>query len=171
MPGYKEFMEMFKFKSKNSVYKLINNMVDEGMVEKDSGGHLIPQNIFGGVAMLGLVEAGIPHEAIADINDAISLDDFLIRKPGETYMLTVKGESMIDAGIHDGDRILIEQASVAKQGDIVVAEVDGDWTLKYYESKRGQPYLKPANKNFDSIFPREYLRVGGIVKAVIRKYA
>src|SRR4051812_6263399 len=95
MPGYKEIMNLVGFKSKNAVYKLINKLVDEGFVEKDSNGKLTPKRLFGEVPMLGLVEAGFPTTPDEELKDTISLDEFMIDNKDATYILEVKGDSMI----------------------------------------------------------------------------
>lgn len=163
-------MRLVGFKSKNAVHKLVNKLTQEGFVEKDSNGHLIPMNIYGEIKKLGVVEAGFPAVAEEDASDTISLDQLLIKNKDSTYMLTVKGDSMIDAGIHDGDMVIAERNQNPKAGDIVIAEVDGGWTMKYFRRVGSRVYLDPANKNFDSIIPKEELKIEAIVKAVIRTY-
>lgn len=170
MPVYREIMSILGFKSKNAVYKLINKLVEEGMIEKDKNGKLIPKKLFGEVSMLGLVKAGFPSTAEEQILDTMSLDDFLIEKKEATYLLEVDGDSMIDAHIADGDLVIAERTNKAKDGDIVIAEVDGEWTMKYYKEKAGRAWLEPANKNFKPIYPTESLTIAAIVKGVIRKY-
>ena len=170
MPGYKEIMALVGFKSKNAVYKLINKLVEEGVVEKDSKGKLVPNKLFGEVPVLGLVEAGFPTSAEEELLDTISLDDFLIEDKNASYLLEVKGDSMIDEGIKEGDLVLVERRSEAKEGEIVIAEVDGGWTMKYFRKKNGKVYLEPANKNYKPIYPGYEFRIAAVVKAVIRKY-
>ena len=85
-------------------------------------------------------------------------------------MLEVKGDSMIDAGIQEGDLVIAERGKEPKQGDIVIADVDGGWTMKYYRKKGGQVYLEPANKNYKPIYPTESLNIAAVVKGVVRKY-
>lgn len=170
MPGYAEIMNLVGFKSKNAVYKLINKMVDEGTVEKDSKGKLSPKKLFGEIPMLGLVEAGIPTAAEADAEETVSLDDYMIRNKESTYLLKVKGDSMIDAGIREGDMVLVERNDNPKVGDIVIAEVDGGWTMKYFRKKGEKIYLEPANKKYSLIYPEYDLKIAAIVKGVIRKY-
>ena len=85
-------------------------------------------------------------------------------------MLKVKGDSMKDAGIIEGDTVLVERTSSPKEGQIVIAEVDGGWTMKYLRKKNGMPYLEAANAKYQPIFPRSNLRIAAVVKAVIRKY-
>jgi SOS regulatory protein LexA len=170
MPGYKEIMRLVGFKSKNAVYKLINKMVEQGLVEKDSQGRLVPKNIFGQLPMLGLVEAGFPTSVDEELTDTLSLDEYLIDNKDSTYVLEVKGDSMIEAGIHDGDLVIAERRNNPKEGDIVIAEVDGGWTMKYFRKKNGQVYLEPANKNYKPIYPNYDLKIAAVVKGVVRKY-
>ena len=171
MPSYAEIMKLVGFKSKNAVYKLIRKMMDEGSVSKDATGRLIPNRMLGEVPLIGLVEAGFPSAADEVSLDSVSLEDYLIDKKDRTYLLEVKGQSMIDAGIHEGDYVIAERGKVAKAGDIVIAEVDGGWTLKYLRySKDGKPYLEPANKAFKNIYPTESFLIGAVVKGVVRKY-
>lgn len=77
---------------------------------------------------------------------------------------------MRDAGIQPGDMVLVEKGGRPKPNDIVIAQVDGDWTLKYYGKDREGIYLDPANANYTRIRPQQSLSIGGIVRAVIRKY-
>ena len=170
MPGYKELMALTGFKSKNAVYKLINKLVDDGAVEKDSNGKLSPRNLFGQIPMLGLVEAGFPTAAEEDVADTMSLDDYLIENKQASYLLEVKGNSMIDEGIKEGDLVIVERKGSPKDGDIVIAEIDGGWTMKYFRNRGGKIYLESANKDYAPIYPKEELKVAAIVKGVIRKY-
>ena len=170
MPSYSEIMKLLGFKSKNAVYKLINKLVEQGIVSKDSSGRLSPMRMIGELPLLGLVEAGIPTTAEEQALDMISIDDYLISDKESSYMLEVKGESMIDAGIQEGDLVIAVRATTAKDGDIVIAEVDGGWTMKYYRNKGGKIWLEPANKNFKNIYPEYDLKIGAVVKGVVRKY-
>lgn len=77
---------------------------------------------------------------------------------------------MIDAGIMPGDMVLVERGKQPKIGDIVIAEVDGSWTIKYFHKDNGKVYLKPGNKNFKNIYPTEELHIAATVTSVIRKY-
>jgi repressor LexA len=86
-------------------------------------------------------------------------------------MLEVVGESMKDAGILEGDLVLVERNRTAKRGDIVLALVDNEYTLKYLETENGKPVLVPANKAFKKIYPNpNTLRIEAVLKAVVRKY-
>lgn len=170
MPGYQEIMDLVGFKSKNAVAKLVKRLVEEGIVSKDSKGKLIPNRLAGELPLLGLVEAGMPTEAEESELDTTSIDDLLVDNREKSYLLEVKGDSMIEAHIEEGDYVLVERKGEPREGDIVIAEVDGGWTMKYFRrDKKGRPYLEPANKNYDNIYPEESFRIAAIVKAVIRK--
>lgn len=169
MPTYSEMMKLFGFKSKNAVFKIVEKLIDAGLVAKDHLGRLIPVNSFGEIKLAGLVKAGLPSE-VEEQTDTVSLEDMLIGKKELTYMLQVDGDSMLDAHIEEGDMVLVEKTNVARDGDIVIAEVDGEYTMKYYKNKGGRVWLEPANKNYKSIYPEHSLNVIAKLKAVIRKY-
>jgi repressor LexA len=170
MPSYAEIMQLVGFKSKNAVYKLVNKLIGEGVLEKDSSGRLIPNKLIGEVPMLGLVEAGFPTVAEETVLDTLSIDEYLINDKDKTYLLEVKGDSMIDAGIQEGDLVVAERTSNPREGDIVIAEVDGGWTMKYLRKKGGQVYLEPANKNYKPIYPEYDIKIAAKVTGVVRKY-
>lgn len=170
MPSYEEILKLVGFKSKNAVAKLVAKLVDEGVVEKDGKGRLIPSTIFSEVPLLGLVEAGVPAMAESEDLDSLSLDRYLINDRGRSFLLEVKGDSMIEAHIEEGDLVIAERAVTARDGDIVVAEVDGEWTLKFFKKLGDKTWLQPANKNYKPIYPRHSLRIAAIVKGIVRKY-
>lgn len=170
MPSYAEIMKLTGFSSRASVWKLIIRLVRDGFLMKDRRGKIAPGNIWGELRMLGIVEAGFPSPAEEDRGDMLSLDEYLIPHRDASYMLRVKGDSMQDAGIVEGDMVIVERTHNAKSGDIVVAEVDGAWTMKYLRIKNGKPYLEPANKRYKPIIPAGELNIQAVVRAVIRKY-
>lgn len=169
LPSYREVMKLLGFKSTNAVHKLMNKLVDAGVLSRDGSGKLAPSKIFGEVALLGSVKAGFPSPAEEELQDTMSLDDFLIEKKESTYMLKVDGDSMIDAHIAEGDMVLVERTNKAKDGEIVIAEVDGEFTMKYFRQSGNKVWLEPANKKFKPIYPTESLNITAKVKAVIRK--
>lgn len=170
MPTYAELMKIYSFKSKNSVFKMVKRLVDENFLQKDDSGRLLPGKLFREIRVLGMVEAGFPSAAEEELADTLSLDDYLVNNREATFMLRVKGESMKDAGIMHGDMVLVERNQTPKDGQIVIAEVDGEWTIKYLRSRGKKPYLEPANKKFQPIYPEHELKIAAVVKAVVRKY-
>ncbi|HEY4513374.1 MAG TPA: transcriptional repressor LexA [Candidatus Paceibacterota bacterium] len=170
MPTYSEMMKLFGFKSKNAVFKVVEKLMEAGFVAKDHLGRLIPSESFGEVPMLGFVTAGFPATVEEELTDTVNLDDLLIKNKPLTYMLEVDGDSMIDAHIEKGDMVLVEKTNTAKDGQIVIAEVDGEFTMKYLRKKGDKAWLEPANKNYKPIYPEHSLNINAVVKAVIRKY-
>jgi repressor LexA len=169
MPTYREIMNLAGFKSLNSVTKLVKKLIDDGVLNKDASGKLIPHSAFGDVQMLGFVKAGFPSIVEEELTDTMNLEDYLIKKKESTYVLTVDGDSMIDAHIKHGDLVIAEKTQHAKDGQIVIAEIDGEWTMKYYRERGGKAWLEPANKNFKAMYPTQYLTIAAVVKGVVRK--
>ena len=98
------------------------------------------------------------------------MDEYLVAKPESSFLLQVSGDSMIGEGIMAGDLVIVERGSEPKNGDIVIAEVDGEWTMKYFKREGKQVVLEAANPQYPIIRPKTELTLGGIVTAVIRKY-
>lgn len=169
MPSYSEIMKITGYKTKSAVSYMVNKLISDGVLSKDKLGRLIPNNL-GELKILGLVEAGFPSAAEEELSDTISFDEYLIENKEASYILKIKGDSMIDAGICEGDMVIVERGANYKDGDIVIAEVDGAWTIKYFRDRKGKIYLEPANKNYEPIYPKEELIVSAVVKAVVRKY-
>ncbi|TSC78016.1 MAG: DNA polymerase V [Parcubacteria group bacterium Gr01-1014_24] len=144
--------------------------MEAGLVVKDHLGRLVPSKIFGEVPMLGLVTAGFPATVEEELADTVNLDDLLVKNKALTYMLEVDGDSMIDAHIEKGDMVLVEKTNQAKDGEIVIAEVDGEFTMKYFRKNGAKVWLEPANKNYKPIYPTYTLNINAVLKAVIRKY-
>ena len=170
MPSFSEIAEMTGFRSKNAVYKLINKLEKLKVLERDSKGRLIAGSIAAPVKILGTVEAGFPSPAEEELADNLSLDDLLIQNREATFLLKVSGDSMSEAGILPGDMVIVDKAQVPKSGDIVIAEVDGAWTMKYLRKRGDNMLLLPANPRYQPIKPKKELKIAGIVTAVVRKY-
>lgn len=182
MPSYGEIATMLNFKSKFAALYQANKWIKAGIIQRDKAGKLIPGKQFQLLKVLGTIKAGWPSPAEEENADTISLDDWLIENKEGSYMLKVSGDSMIDAGIMPGDMVIIDRGRQAKNGDIVVAEVDGEWTVKYFVREGGaggragvpgkgaKVSLRAANRNYGPIVAREELKVAGVVRAVVRKY-
>ena len=149
---------------------MVEKLVEAGIVAKDHLGRLVPSDTFAEVPMLGLVTAGFPARVEEELADTVNLDDLLVKNKSLTYMLEVDGDSMIDAHIEKGDMVLVEKCNNAKDGDIVIAEVDGEFTMKYFRKSGSKVWLEPANKNYQPIYPAHSLNITAVLKAVIRKY-
>lgn len=170
MPSFSEIGKITGLRSKNAVFKLVNKLEKLKLLTRDSRGRLIPLSIANPVKILGIVEAGFPSPAEEELIDTISLDKFLIQNPTSTFMLRVSGDSMIEAGILPGDMVIVDRSQTPKSGDIVIAEVDGEWTMKYLKKHGNAITLIPANQKYKPIKPKNEIRIAGVVTAVIRKY-
>ena len=170
MPSFSELGELTGIRSKGAVSKFINKLIQNNILGKDEKGKLIPGSIAAAARVLGTVEAGFPSPAEEELADTMSLDDFLIQNPQSTFLLKVSGDSMSGAGILPGDMVIVDKGQSPKSGDIVIAEVDGEWTMKYLRKRGSDVALIPANPKYKPIKPKKELRIAGVVTAVVRKY-
>ncbi len=170
MPSYSEMAEIFGFSSKNAVFKVVGKLVDKGLLKKDKKGRVGFRESPYSIGVLGYVEAGFPSPAEEELLDKLSLERFLIKNPNSTFMLKISGDSMIEAGILPGDFVLVDRSLKPKIGDIVIARVDGNWTVKYLKKKNNRLVLAPANKDYKIIVPDDELYIAGVVIGVVRKY-
>lgn len=170
MPSFSEMGELTGIRSKGAVSKFINKLIQGNVLRKDEKGKLIPGSIASAARVLGTVEAGFPSPAEEELADTMSLDDFLIQNPQATFLLKVSGDSMSGAGILPGDMVIVDKGQTPRSGDIVIAEVDGEWTMKYLRKRGSDVALIPANPKYKPIKPQRELRIAGVVTAVVRKY-
>jgi len=171
LPGYAELMKIARFSSKNAAYKLIEKLAEDGVVVKEANGKLSPgPRLRTGVRLLGLVEAGFPSPAEEELLDVMDFDEYLAPNKESSYLLKVKGESMIDAGIHPGDLVVVERRATYKPGQIVIANIEGEFTMKYLRKQGDTYFLEPANEKYKPIYPKGNLSVEAVVTAVVRKY-
>jgi repressor LexA len=167
LPTYSEMAKLLGFASRNSVFRITQKWIEEGLIQNINN-KLSPTSQFFALPLYGFVKAGYP--IIADENkEYLTIDEYLIGDPTSTFLLKVSGDSMINAGILDGDVVVIENQKEAHNGDIVLAEIDREWTLKYLKKDKKNAYLAPANDNYPLLYPQEELKIRGIVKGVIRK--
>jgi SOS regulatory protein LexA len=170
MPSFAEMVVLLGVRSKSVVNFWIDKLIRAGILEKDDKGRLkFKQSAFA-IPMAGSVRAGFPSPEEEALCDIMSMDEYLITKPDSSFLLQVSGDSMIGEGIMEGDLVIVEKGRAPKIGDVVIAEVDGEWTLKYFKKQGGQVILEAANPKYPIIRPKTELRLGGVVTAVIRKY-
>jgi repressor LexA len=123
----------------------------------------------GSLPLVGRIAAGAPIEAIAD-SEVLDLESLFRGRPGETFVLQVRGNSMIDEQIRDGDYVIVEKRAEARNGETVVAILpDGDATLKKFYKEPGRIRLQPANETMQPIYAPN-VTIQGVVIGVLRKY-
>lgn len=170
LPSYSEMLKIFGFSSKNAVFKLINKFVEANFLKKEDG-KLAPTPKFFALPLLGNIKAGFPILAEENKN-YLTLDDYLIEDPSSSFLLKVSGDSMTGVGIFEGDIVIIERKKLPVIGDIVLAQIDREWTLKIFKKDRRKQlsYLEAANPKYPPLYPHQELQIFGVVKAVIRKF-
>lgn len=171
LPSYARIGVLVGLNSKASVAGLVQRLKAEGFVESTPDRRLKPGRRFFERPMAENVQAGLPMPAPdTATHDTTTIDEHLISKPSKTVLIKVKGDSMIDAGIHEGDQVVVEKRGSASVGDIVVAIVDNEFTLKRLHKERGRFVLKPENKAYPVIRPKGELEIFGVVVGLFRKY-
>lgn len=170
LPSYSEMLSIFNLSSKNAIYKIVEKFIEEGFFKK-SNNKLAPTSKFFALPLLGIIKAGFPILADED-KRYMSLDEYLIEDPHSSFLLKVSGDSLSGIGVFDGDIVIIERKKVAIPGDIVLAQIDREWTLKILnrDLKSQITFLSAANPAYPPFYPQEELQIFGKVKGVIRKY-
>ena len=148
MPTYREIMRLAGFRSTNAASKLVRSSSHSSSSIRTPKECSFPSQSFSELRVLGTDEAGLPAPAEEALLDTLSLDEYLIRNKEASYLLGAQGDSMIDAGILPGDSVLVERSADAKDGDIVIAEVDGEWKMKLFWKQGRRVALEPANKQY-----------------------
>lgn len=120
--------------------------------------------------LLCTTPAGFPSPAQDDMEEPIDLSAWLIDQPAASYIMRVSGNSMVGAGIHDGDLVVVSRAVTARSGDIVVALVHGERTMKRMRRRGDRLWLVPEAEGFPAIIVDENVEVWGVVAALARRY-
>ncbi len=176
-PTLDELCRALKLSSRGSLHRHIQALVDAGLVEpmdhKQRGVRLVSQHSEAGaepLPLLGTIAAGRPIEAVSDEETVEVPITLRTRRP--CYVLRVKGDSMVEEGIFDGDQIIVEHREEARNGEIVVALIDGhETTLKRIEQHRRRIILHPANATYAPMeFAPDRVSIQGVVVGLIRSY-
>lgn len=159
--------------SVSTVADAVNKLKSHDFLRASETGRLQPGKRFFERQLLGRVRAGLPAEAEDAPAEGMLIDEYLVDTPAQTVLLTIKGESMRDAGLLPGDVVVVRRETQANVGDIVVAMVDGDeMTVKQLaQDADGTQYLRARNPVYPDIHPREQLRIIGVVIGQFRRYA
>lgn len=171
LPSYAVIGEMLGMASKSAVSALVKRLTLAGYVEMTPDKRLAPTKRFFERELADFpVPAGLPAAANDAMSEALTVDEYLIPRPSSTVLVKVRGDSMIEAGIHDGDIAIIEKRHAANLGDKVVAIVDGEYTLKTLAKDKQGFMLQPENSAYSPIRPVEGLEIYGVMVGLIRKY-
>lgn len=172
-PSYAGIGEVVGFRTKNAAVKLAKRLTESGFLKSAPGGKVAPTPRFFELPVAqSKVPAGVPSAIEAESSaELITLDSFLVTKPSKTVLVRVKGDSMRDAGILDGDLAVVERTDDARPGDFVVAWVDEEFTLKELRYEGGHAVLVPHNPSHTPIRPVRALEIFGTVRGIVRRYA
>ena len=170
LPSYAGVAALVGLRSKASVAGMVLRLKAEGFLESSPDRRLKPGRRFFERDVTESVQAGLPTPAADIAPDTLTIDDYLVSKPSKTALIKVKGDSMVDAGIHEGDIVVVEKRASANVGDIVVAILDNDFTLKRFDREKGRVVLRPENKAYPVIRPKRDAEIFGVVVGLFRKY-
>ncbi|MBI2798482.1 transcriptional repressor LexA [Candidatus Saccharibacteria bacterium] len=181
-PSYREIAEGLKLNSVATVAQHVDTLVAKGLLVKgnNSARSLMPTDEVEtqinekGIQLpiLGLIAAGSPIETLEGHKETLEVPPFMVGNK-DSYVLQVKGQSMIEDGIHEGDFVVVQEKEVPSNGDVVVALVNGsEATLKRYYKEARRIRLQPANSSMEPIYiePGTQLKIQGVVIGLIRKY-
>ena len=177
-PTFDEMRDFLKIKSKSGIHKLLSSLEEKGYVNRlphKARALSINSNVNENeknLPFLGRIAAGNPIEAITGSFEQISVTNYLINNKDEHFTLEVTGDSMVDAGIFDGDIVIIRKTETANSGDIIVALIDqNEVTLKRFRSFKNSIALEPANKNYKiRLFGEDRVKIQGKLVGLIRKF-
>ena len=177
-PSLADLAVAFGVRSKNSIAKVVNTLVAEKLIEKDPKGRIkilsLPQSDSTFLPMtlplFGPIAAGFAAPVEEHAEEQITLENYLVKDRSSTFLLRVKGDSMIGAGIHEGDLVVVDRSKQPKPNDIVVGILDGEFTLKRLKKGQGKFYLQAENPEYPDLFALDELKVAGVVTGTVRKY-
>jgi repressor LexA len=176
-PSISEMATYLKVKSKNAVAKLLDSLEKEGFIKTsgkargievlNSMGEILQKGLIP-IPLLGNIQAGTPHMAEEQIEEWINLPSSLIKGRRDVFLLKVRGDSMVNAGIYEGDLVIVRPTKDIKNNDIVVALLHDEATVKRFIQIKNRAYLKAENPEYKNIYPKEEWMVQGKVVGVIR---
>lgn len=169
LPSLEVIKNDFNYKSKNSIAQFFRAFKEKGLIENFNGRSYIAKSALGAAFFSSKVRAGFASVVDDAVDKLISFDEELNLNSPSTFVFKVSGDSMVELGIFDGDFVTIKKTSSPSNDDVVLAEVDGGFTLKIYKKEGAKVYLKPANKAYPNIYPTTSLNVFGVLTGIVRK--
>ncbi|NGZ06833.1 MAG: LexA family transcriptional regulator [Magnetococcales bacterium] len=171
-PSYARLGEILGLHAKSAVLKLLRRLEEAGYVERTPDATWRPTDRFFERPLADqTVRAGLPEALEEESLQPLLIDSLLVKTPSRTVLIPVHGDSMRDAGIREGDLVVVERGATAKHGDLVVAVVDDEYTLKtLLRDAEGGWSLHPAHPDYPVLRPRHGLTLLGVVTGLIRRY-
>src|SRR3982750_1061253 len=178
-PSFEEIAEQFSYNSLATVHEHLSNLERKGYIKRSYNEsraiEILPSEIFQravDLPLLGSVAAGYPIEAMT-ANESVAVPDDFVRRTGNHYVLRVRGNSMIDEQIRDGDFVVVNERRSADNGEMVIAMLNGSSATvkKFYRERDGRIRLQPANETMAPMYVHENdITIQGIVVGVLRRY-
>ncbi len=178
-PSFEEIASRFNYNSLATVHEHLTNLERKGYIKRSYNEsraiEILPSDVFQRsveLPLMGLVAAGSPIEALS-YSESVAVPDGFLRRNGSHYVLKVRGESMIEDHIEDGDYVVVNERQSADNGEMVIALLDGSAATvkRYYRERDGRIRLQPANETMEPLYVHEDdVRIQGIVVGVLRRY-
>jgi repressor LexA len=178
-PSFEEIAGRFNYNSLATVHEHLTNLERKGYIKRSYNEsraiEILPSELYHRAVelpLLGTVAAGAPIEALSH-GETLAVPDAFLRKSGSHYVLRVRGESMIDEQIRDGDYVVVNDRQAADNGEMVIAMLDGSAATvkRYFRERDGRIRLQPANETMSPLYVHEDdVRIQGIVVGVLRRY-
>jgi repressor LexA len=177
-PSFEEIAAQFKYSSLATVHEHLSNLERKSYIKRkyneSRGIEILPSDIFPRAVqlpMLGLVAAGVPIEAVQQ-HETLAVPETFVQRSGNHYVLKVRGNSMIDQHICDGDFVVVNERTAVDEGETVIALIDGTSATvkKFYRERDGRIRLQPANETMQPLYVHENdLSIQGVVVGVMRR--
>lgn len=167
-PTIREIMRYLGFRSTNSVYKQLKKLEEAGMIKKTASGRLLLPSAHP-LMFAGTAHAGFAAPVEESRMDIVSLDSYFIKHPDRTFLLNVIGDSMMDAGIFEGDFVLVERGQTYKDGDLVVVSTADGYLIKYICHTEKGSVLRSANPQYPDVAMKDTDTVFGLVTSILRQ--
>ncbi len=169
LPSIRQIAEDLNFKYHNSVQHYLEALMFSGIVKKIDSFMYLDKKLFGLKIFDSRIPAGLPATA-EESYEGFDFDNYMKVNDERSFMLRVSGDSMIDAGIYDGDLIIVDTKIQPTHGLVVVAIIDGGYTVKYLRKKGNKHYLRAANPKYKDIYPENEFKIVGVVTGSVRKF-
>lgn len=169
-PSMQRIAKVVGYRSTSAVSAFVDRLSQTGHLTRTEGGRVAPgPHFFERALVTEKVPAGVPVGREDLGNTPTLIDQMLVRHPSRAFILRIEGDSMVEAGLLDGDYVVVERDTLPQVGDIVVAHVDGRYTVKYLAGTASRHYLKAANPQFRDIVAKDRLEIVGLVVGAFRK--
>jgi repressor LexA len=170
LPPFTGIAKLVGLRSTATIALMVGRLKAAGYLSSSPERRLQPGRRFFERINVDHVPAGSPQTANDGLSSVCYLDQLLVRIPSRTVVLTVDGDSMEEAGMHSGDLVVVQKGAPTKPGDVVVAIVDRECTVKFLAKDKDGFYLKPGNRAYKNIRPKEELELFGKVVGLVRQY-